>query len=146
MPNQHQLEPTKKFPFKKSFVAFIDILGFSERFLKDPELCLDLLSEFAKHNGEHSDINDSQQRQIRPNSLCFSDNIGISIPAELNLESELMPNEFYSPLITILHSISFFAYYALSKGMLIRGAIAYGDMHQSQTVIALTTFIYSHQT
>lgn len=130
---------TKKFPLKKSFVAFLDILNFSKRFAIEKDSCIELISFFAEHNGIHFDTVSSNKREIRVSALAFSDNIAISIPVEL--DSKLHTNEWYEPLMSFLHAISFFSFKTLEKGFYIRGAIAYGDIYHTTSVIAGEPFI-----
>ena len=95
-----------EFELKKSFVGFIDILGFSKIFPQKTLLCLQLLSEFTSHNGEHFDkLLESGERQIRAAEICFSDNIVTSIPTLINPAD---PDLFYRPLIAFLHALNFF--------------------------------------
>lgn len=130
---------TIKYPLKKSFVAFLDILGFSERFPKEKDSCIELISTFAKHNGTYFDNKSTDKRKTRVSALAFSDNIAISIPVEINSNSHA--DEFYVPLMSFLHAISFFSYEALKKGFFIRGAIAYGETHHTSSVIAGESYI-----
>ena len=128
-----------KFPLKKSFVGFLDILGFSERYPSEQKSCIKLISSFAEYNGEHFDNVHSYKREVRAATLSFSDNIAISIPVETDENSHT--DEFHAPLFTFLHTISFFSYKALEKGFYIRGAIAYGEIYHNQSVIAGIPFI-----
>ncbi|VEG91214.1 Uncharacterised protein [Legionella spiritensis] len=84
-------------------------------------------------------MTDKGEREVRVASQCFSDNIGLSIPVKYNPDSH--PDEFYTPLVAFLHAISLFSYKALSKGILMRGAIAYGEIYQTSTVIVGEPFI-----
>lgn len=123
---------------KKSFVAFIDVLGFSERFSKEKDLCIELLSELASYNGEYFDINDSQKQQIRATTFACSDSIVISIPSEFPVNHS---DDYCRPLYAFLYAISFFAHKALQNNFLIRGAIAYGDVLHNNLIIAGEPFI-----
>lgn len=135
MTKEQKLYPeSQEFELKKSFVGFIDILGFSNLFPKKTHMCLKLLSEFTSHNGEHFDkLLDTGERQIRAAAVCFSDNIVTSIPTITNHDK---PDLFYRPLVAFLHALSFFSYRALLNGMYMRGAIACGDMYQTESVVA----------
>jgi hypothetical protein len=115
-----------QFPLKKSFVAFLDLLGFSKRFPNEKDSCIELISFFTEHNGIYSDKSNAGERETRVSALAFSDNIAISIPAEINPESHT--DDLYIPLISFLHAISFFSYKALEKGFYVRGALAYGEI------------------
>ncbi|CZO93788.1 hypothetical protein SCO11_09325 [Legionella pneumophila serogroup 1] len=131
---QKPLSEPHEFELKKSFVGFIDILGFSNLFPRNTQMCLKLLSEFTSHSGEHFDkLLDAGERQTRAAAVCFSDNIVTSIPTITNHDK---PDLFYRPLITFLHALSFFSYRALLNGMYMRGAIAFGDMYQTESVVA----------
>lgn len=130
---------TPKYPLKKSFVAYLDILGFSERFPKEKDSCIELLSIFAEHNGEYFNNTAHTNFQLRPTSLSFSDNISLSIPLECNSARD--QKKFYERFFTLLHAISFFSYKALSMCFWIRGAIAYGEIYHTDKVIAGCPFI-----
>ncbi len=130
---------TEKFPLKKSFVAFLDILGFSQRFPYEKDSCIELISIFTEHNGTYFDRKIDNERQIRVSALSFSDNIALSIPVEINPACHT--DEFYMPLISFLHAISFFSYEAMAKGYFIRGAIAYGETYHTASVVAGEPFI-----
>jgi hypothetical protein len=125
---------TRKYPLKKSWTAFCDILGFSNKFSIEKDSCIELLSKFSEHNGEYLNSENGSERQMRVASLCFSDNVAISIPVECT--STNCSDDIHGPLFTFFHAISFFSYLALSQGFYVRGAIAVGEIYQTATVIA----------
>lgn len=139
--NKEEIQTEKlHIALKPSFVAFIDILGFKNRFIEDKESCIELLSEFSKYNGSFFDTtNATGKRRIRPATLCFSDNIGIT--ASIDNSENTHSDNFANPLIALLNAISFFAQIALEKGFYIRGAIAYGEMFHQGNVIAGKPFM-----
>ncbi len=104
---------TPKFPLKKSFVAFLDLLSFSERFSRETDSCIELISIFSEHNGAYFDEKNADERQVRVSALSFSDNTALSIPVEIDSQSHT--DEFYIPLISFLHAISFFHIKLLKK-------------------------------
>lgn len=118
--------------FENGYLGFIDILGSKEIFRKDdiPEKdkLLTLLKSFAEHNGNYFALEPS----VRVAALCFSDNIGFSIPANITTQEN---TAYYMHLTAFLHAASFFAYKTLYDGYLIRGALAYGPRYQENGVI-----------
>ena len=100
----------------KSLVAYLDILGFSKRFQYENDSCIKLITEFAKYNGTFFIAPNGTTRQMRASSLCFSDSIGVSIP--VNINPELHTDEYYLPIISFLHALSFLSFTALQEGVL----------------------------
>ncbi len=125
--------------FKQSLVAFIDILGFTERFPTEKDICMELLAELVHYNGEHFQHTDAQSIKIRPTSTAISDSIIISIPVQLtNFEHT---DHAYLPLESFLNGIAFFAYQSLKKGYFFRGAISYGEICHKGHLIAGEAYI-----
>ncbi len=119
--------------FQKSILGFIDILGFSKRFIEnkndDQNALLTLLIEFSKHTGDGFHKKSDNQNQIRASITCCSDSIFISSPVT-------MENENYSPpLQAVLLAIANFAYECLCKGYLLRGTITCGKLYHKNSVI-----------
>jgi len=122
--------------YENSYVGFIDILGFKKHFIEnknnDREILLTLLEKFSEQNGEYFDIETDDQRSLRSSALCFSDNIVFSRPAEFDKNNA---QDYFRKLIAFFRAASFFAHEALSKGYLIRGALAYGPFCQKNGII-----------
>jgi hypothetical protein len=130
---------TDKTKFQQSFVAYLDILGFTKRFPNERDSCIELISFFSEYNGQYFIQKDDGQRQVRPSAISLSDSICISIPVKI--EKALESDDIYMPIMAFLSAISFFSFHALSKGFYIRGAISYGDMYHTDTVIAGDPYI-----
>lgn len=120
--------------YKKSLVAFLDILGFKEHFEKnsnnDHQELLELLTTFVKENrdGFHKK-NEKNGDTIRPYITAFSDCIVLSCPLEEGWDN------FYKNLHAILNAISIFSCRALYKNYFIRGALSIGDFYHKNGVV-----------
>lgn len=118
-----------EFDFKKSLVAFIDVMGFKERFKNNRNECIKIIELFSEHNGGHLQNIEDGEVKTRASSMSFSDNMIVSIPVpSTNPEHN---NDLHIPIMTFLNALSFFSFEALRKGFYIRGAIAYGEMYFS---------------
>ncbi|MDQ0359440.1 hypothetical protein [Breznakia pachnodae] len=132
----------KKEDYKKYIVAFIDILGFSslvKKSINDANNLLKIDTALEKFNNlrlkktwEDNQIlidveEDAQKKNLddyyinkMARCFCFSDSIIITVNGDNHI------NERTSALIAVLSKIGA---ELLSNGILIRGAISWGDMH-----------------
>ncbi|MFI4957387.1 MAG: hypothetical protein ACHQAX_09305 [Gammaproteobacteria bacterium] len=125
--------------FQDSLVAFLDILGFSDRFKKDRQACVNIIESFSGHNGRCYDQVAGEVRKARVSSTSFSDNIAISIPTKADNNEH--SDDLYRPIVTFLMSLSFYAVEGLKRGFYLRGAIAYGEVYHSSLAIVGDPFI-----
>lgn len=125
--------------FENSFTAFIDILGFRNQYYKRKDICAELLCKFSNFNGEFYSEIKSGNHLIRPNVLCISDSIVISIPLFSTKD------HFYKNLLAFFNSITFFNFIALEKGFITRGAVSFGEICHKDSVVLGDALIKAYE-
>ncbi len=140
---KHEDQKENDTSYKNFLVAFIDILGFSNRFHREKEDCVNLLREFAQYNSPGFYVLGNTDRYVTPKIRCFSDSVIISIP--INYAHDSPSDDIYLPWMTLLNAINAFTCKALAKKFLIRGAIACGEMLDNDIIIAGTAYIEAVQ-
>lgn len=127
--------------FTNGLVAFIDILGFTEKFKanknNERRRLLDLLTWVStEYEGDFSDIKKIDgSYQVRPEAICVSDCVIISIPTDCDDDAlDRRIQTFTLALVTI-------AFEFLSRGYLVRGAVDYGEVFHKKNIITGLAYI-----
>ena len=123
--------------YERCYVAFIDILGFSElvdRSERDPEVFDHLLRVLARTSAEHTyrgpiilGASDPYRRSLQLRNLrasAFSDSIVISASADRG-----------SGMLRFFHKVSEVCLALIRMGVLTRGGIAVGNIFQNESVV-----------
>lgn len=133
--------PLKDVHFEHGIIAFLDMLGFTEKFkasinrlsLLSPQIELSNLldGKFNKNQNLNGSIS------YRPEVTCVSDSIIVSVP--FNQTDE--PQEILMRLKTFFLAIKTIIFFCLARGILIRGGISVGELLHKSTIISGIAYI-----
>ena len=136
--------------YKKSVVAYVDILGFKEAIIEnfEPELLQKFVALLKEYENSLSQVSIIEEKnniirlELKPVITAFSDCMVLSFSDKDQTDSKI---SWYNLILNIIGILQDFAYKMLCHGFLVRGAITSGKLFHERGVVLGPALIEAYE-